>query len=119
MDEPKRRPIFHREYLVYALKLVLWMGMGKVLLAPAEVGKVWDVLGLVGFIEVGLVLVGLLALWIGCNYLWCLGLQKLADRKRLRLGTHPFQKSIQARWRRRGRWLHARFQRLRQPLRIQ
>lgn len=105
--------------MAYALKVVLWLGIGKLVLAPREVGAAFDAIGLVGFMEVGLGLVCLLALWIGCNYLWCLLLQKLADRQRLRTRGHLLQETVEGRWRRRGRWLRARIQGVGQLLRIQ
>lgn len=80
--------------------------------------KCFSEIGALGILLIGLGLGCMALLALGCNYLWCLGLQQLADQRGLRARRQLGGETSEGRWRRRGQRCRAGVQRLRQCLRI-
>ncbi len=91
MHKPSNERItFRWDYLAHLLKAFAFFGLATVAVNHHQVAKAYGEMGLMGFAGVGLWLVGFSFLLVGCNYLWCLGLQKLGHQGRAkRRGDAP------------------------------
>ena len=82
-----QRIVFRWDYLGHLLKAFAFFGFVTFALNFHQVAKAYGEIGLVGFAEVALWLMGFSFLLVGGNYLWCLGLQKFGHQRRARRGA--------------------------------
>ncbi len=78
------RVVFRWDYFFAAMKSFAFFGLATCAVNFRGVSKAYGEMGLLGFVEIALWLVGASLLGIGANYLWCLGLQHRAQKRGLR-----------------------------------
>ena len=79
---PENRIAFRWDYFARLLKAFAFFGVVTLATNFHQVAKAYVEIGLVGFAEVALWLIGFSFLVVRCNYLWCRGLQEFRRQGR-------------------------------------